>query len=331
MEKTFIIAEMACSHEGDPELARGIIDSAARAGADAVQFQIWSLKDMVVPHHPEYEKLKGIELTRGQWQELAAYTRDRYPEMSIIACVSEGASTDFAEKMGADGYKVHSGDLSNTRLLKCVAEKRKRIDLSIGASTLDEIHDAIERIRVISGSEICLMYGYQNFPTPTDAIHLSYMMKLRNLFELPIGYQDHSDAETDAAFYLPAAAAGMGVDVLEKHITHDRSLKGADHEAALNPDEFARFVSMVREIDSAKGDSRPKPFSEQESKYRKYSKKSIVAKRDIPKDSPLEESDLLFMRAHRTGLPPDQSHRLITRKTKHELSAFQLIMEGDVA
>ncbi len=328
--KPYIIAEMACSHEGRPELARKIIDGAGTAGADAVQFQIWSLADMVVPHHPDYEKLTRIELSRDDWASLVEYVRSRYPHMHVIACVYERSSVDFAEKVGVDAYKLHSADLSNPFLVKYVAATGKRIDLCIGASTLDEIQRAVDWIRDASGSEIWLMYGYQNFPTPTDAIHLDYMTHLRRLFGLPIGYQDHSDAESGAAFWLPAAALGLGVEILEKHITHDRSLKGADHESALNPDEFARFVSMVREIEAAKGCAVPRPFSTEELKYRKYSKKSLVASRDLPAGTVVREEELLFMRAEDLGLPPDQAGRLVGRKTKHDIAAYHLVREEDV-
>ena len=78
-KRTHIIAEMACSHEGNPELARKIIDGAGQAGADSIQFQIWDLKEMVVPHHPDYQMLTRIELSREAWRELASYVRDRYP------------------------------------------------------------------------------------------------------------------------------------------------------------------------------------------------------------------------------------------------------------
>ena len=330
-QKTYVIAEMACSHEGDPTLARKIIDGAGQAGADAIQFQIWLLKDIMVPHHPDYERVKRIELSREAWADLAAYVRDRYPEMQIIACVYERSSVDFAESINVDAYKLHSADLSNPYLVKHVAGTGKRIDLSVGASTLDEIQTAIEWIKSTSSSEVWLMYGYQNFPTLTDEVHLRYMMKLKQLFELPIGYQDHSDADTEAAFWLPAAALGMGVDILEKHITHDRSLKGIDHEAALNPDEFARFVQMVRTIEGAMGISTPKPFTAEELKYRKYAKKSLVASRDLPAGTRVTEDDLLFMRADDLGLPPDQAYRLIGRVTSRDIAAYHLILEDDVA
>lgn len=335
-QRTHIIAEMACSHEGDPKLARVIIDGAAAAGADSIQFQIWSLKDTVVPHHPDYQMLTRIELSRSAWTELASYTRDKYPQMQIITCVYERTSVDFAESIGLDAYKIHSADLSNPVLVNHVAQTNRRIDLSVGASTITEIQSALEWIAAgrhhgaQNAAGTWLMYGYQGFPTPTNAINLAYMMKLKQLFELPIGYQDHSDANLPAAFWLPAAALGMGVDVLEKHITHDRAYKGIDHEAALNPDEFRDFVHMVRELEIAKGHSTPRSFSAEEIKYRKYSKKSLVASRDLAEGQPITPADLLFMRADSLGVPPDQAKRLVNRKTRRPIAAYHLVTEDDL-
>lgn len=331
LTKPFIIAEMACSHEGNPDLAREIIAGAGQAGADAIQFQVWILSEMMVRHHPDYDRVAKIELSRQQWEDLANYVREYHPGMEIIACVYERSSVDFCERLGVDAYKLHAADLSNPYLVKYVAQTGKRIDLCVGASTLDEIQSALQWIRDVSESKIWLMYGYQNFPTPTDAIHLRYMQKIKQLFELPVGYQDHSDAESPAAFWLPAAALGMGIAIQEKHITHDRSFKGIDHEAALNPDEFTRFVQMARLVSEAMGSPIPRPFSTEELKYRKYAKKSLVASRDLPVGAVIGEADLTFMRAAELGLPPDQASRLVGRTTRQAIPAQRLVLEEDVS
>ena len=325
-----IIAEMACSHEGNPKLARTIIEAAGVAQADAIQFQMWNLGRMVVPHHPDYPMLQQIELSPATWKELADFTRDRFPQMQIIACVYETSSVDLGESIGVDAYKIHSADLSNPFLIEYVAKTGKRIDLSVGASTIVEIQTAVDWIRNAGNDLLWLMYGYQGFPTPTNAIHLDYMKKLKELFELPVGYQDHSDGESDAAFWLPAAAVGMGIDIIEKHITHDRSFKGIDHEAALNPDQFTRFVAMVRELEIARGSSLPRPFSPHEEKYRRYSKKSLVAARDLPPNHTLTLDDLSYMRADKLGLPPDQASSLVGRATRRAIAAYDLISGDDL-
>jgi len=326
----YVIAEMACSHDGDPGLARTIIDGAGRAGADAIQFQVWSRADLLVPHHRDYDKLGKIELSRSDWAGLAKYVRDTYPRMHIVACVYERGSVEFCESIGIDAYKLHSGDLDNPQLVKCVAATGRRIDLSVGASTVEEIQAAIGWIRALSASPIWLMYGYQDFPTRIDDVHLSYMQKLRALFELPLGYQDHSAAESEAGFWLPAAAIGMGVDILEKHITHDRARKGVDHEAALNPDEFARFVEMVRSMERARGVSTPKPFSPEQLRYRKHARKSIVTSRSLPAGTVLCESDLAALRTEEPGLPPVEVGRLVGKKVIRALPQYHPIRESDV-
>jgi N,N'-diacetyllegionaminate synthase len=325
-----IIAEMACSHAGKPDLARGIIDAAGRAGADAVQFQIWSLRDMVVPHHPDYPILTEIEMSREEWTDLARHVRTAWPGMEIIACVYEGASVDLGVEIGVDAFKLHSADLSNPDLVARVARTGKRIDLSIGASTLGEIQTAIDWIRSAGDSEIWLMYGYQIFPTPTDAIHMRHMAALRDLFGLRVGYQDHSDAASPAAFHLPAAAVGMGIDVQEKHIALARAAKPPDHQSAFEPDEFTRFVVMIREIDEALGRREPRPFSPEEIRYRKYAKKSLVAARDLAEGQTLTAEDLRAMRADDLGLPPDRIGSLVGRKTRRSIDAFHLLTEADV-
>jgi N,N'-diacetyllegionaminate synthase len=326
----FVIAEMACSHEGDAMLARKIIDGAAAAEADAVQLQVWSLVHMMAPQRKEFELLKRIEIPRDEWAELVQYTRAKYPKMQVYVCVYEHSSIDFIESLGVDGYKLNSSDLSNPRVLEKVAATGKPINLSIGASTLGEIQAAVERIQTGSASKITLMYGHQSFPTRPENVNLSYMTKLRELFELPMGYQDHCDAETEAGFWLPAASVGMGIDVLEKHITHDRSYRGIDHESALNPDEFVRFVEMVRILDRAKGCATPRPFSEDEKKYREFQKKSIVAARDLSAGKVLTHDDLTFMRAERLGFAPDKLETIIGKVVMREITAFQPLSEGDV-
>lgn len=322
---------MACSHEGDPKLAKKIIDGAGQAGADAIQLQIWSLIHMMTPKHPKYELCKKIELSKDEWKELVNYSRKKYPKMDIYSFVYEHKSIEFTESLGIDGYKLSSSDLSNPCMLDGVAKTGKKINLSIGASTLTEIQSAIKRIRKLSKAQITLMYGYQNFPTTIKNIHLNYMMKIKELFELPIGYQDHCDAETKAAFWIPALSAGMGISVLEKHITHDRSAKGVDYESALNPDEFRSFVKMVHELESAKGISVHKAFSAEELKYRKFQKKSIVAARNIKAGTKLKKSDINFLRAEELGIPPDKVDRIINKTLKRNVTAYQLILEDDLS
>ena len=166
----------------------------------------------------------------------------------------------------------------------------------------------------------------QLFPTEVADAEILQAVTLAEAFELPVGYQDHSDADSDEAFSLPIAARGAGMWIQEKHITHDRAKKGADHQAALNPDEFKRFVNSIRTIDIALGDGRPHPFTEAEIKYRKYSKKSLVASCPLKAGQILQESDIVSLRAESIGIPPSQIKRILGKRTSKpiELSVIQM-------
>jgi len=329
--RSYVIAEMACSHEGDESLAVRIIDAAGEAGADAVQFQMWTAAEIVVAQHPDIALLNRLELSRDTWRRLAGHVRSRWPAMQIVACVYEPGSADFALTLGVDAFKLHTADLSNPLLVRHVAAFGRRIDLSVGSSTLDEIADAIGWIRAASTPPIWLMYGYQNFPTRIDDVHLRFMATLQERFGLPVGYQDHTDADDPAAFWIPAAALGLGIRILEKHLTHDRSKKGVDHQAALNPDEFVRFVRMARAIDTALGAGAPRPFSDDEQRYRRYSKKSIVAGRALDQGHVVTTADVAFLRADTLGLPPADLPRLVGRTLRHPIARHAVITEADVA
>ena len=326
----YVIAEMACSHEGDPALARVIIDGAGRAGANAIQFQIWRLERASAPSLPNYTVLQKLEMPLDVWRDLYAHSKKQYPGMEIIACVSESESLAFCETLPVDAYKIHSSDLENPSFIRTVAATGKRIDLAVGASTKEEIARAIGWIRESSKSPIWLLYGYQNFPTRTDDVHLRHMLQLQEDFDVPVGYQDHSDAQTPAAFWLPAAALGMGIDIQEKHITHDRSKKGIDHEAALNPDEFAAFVTMCRQVEAARGSKEWKLFSQDQEKYRAYARKSIVAGRDLPAGTVLAEADLLAMRASPPGLPPTDLPRFLGKTLRQKKCRYEQLILDDV-
>ncbi len=321
-DNTYIIAEMACSHEGSVELAVKIIDAAAKARVDAIQLQIWSVVHMMSPQRQEYSLLEKIELTQEQWKYLVDYTRKKYPDLDIYVCVYEHMSIDFIDSLDIDGYKLNSSDLSNPLVLKKVAATKKPINLSVGASTIAEIDNAIRHILAVNDSTITLMYGHQSFPTRPENVHMSYMKKLQDLFELPIGYQDHCDADHESAFWLPAASCGIGVKIIEKHLTHDRSLKGIDHESALNPDEFIRFVEMVRTLDNAMGESRPRAFSDDELRYREFQKKSIAAARSLESESVITENDIMFMRTEKLGISPANLQDIIGKKLTIDIDAF---------
>jgi N,N'-diacetyllegionaminate synthase len=323
-EPTYVIAETACSHEGNVEIAYHLIDTAARSKADAVQLQMWSIPHYIVPDHPATPLLKKLQIQSNDWRELIAHAKET--GLDVFATIGDRVSADLARECGVDGFKLHSSDLSNPYLTQYLASMRKPITLGTGASTLDEITEGVRMIQRAGCKDIVLMHGYQNYPTTVEEARLRYMQTLKQIFQLPIGYQDHTDGDSPLGFVLPMVAIGMGANVLEKHVTHDRSKKGVDHEAALNPDQLVRFLDWVRQVDLAMGSPSPHEFSEAELRYRRSAKKSIVAARVIAAGETLTEELFLYMRAD-PGLPPTEARRLVGKQALVDIAKYQNITD----
>jgi sialic acid synthase SpsE len=327
-EELYIIAEMACAHDGDINKAISLIDSAVDASADAVQLQFFSPDDLVTPDHDVYSLLHRICFNAKEWREIHEYALKR--GIHVFACTYDEPSVKLAIELGVDGIKLNSSDLSNPTLLKLVARSGIPFTLGTGASTFEEIAQAVDTSLSFGGDQLIIMHGVQNFPTAIENAHVAKINLLRNVFPFPVGYQDHTDASHPFSKVIDLIAIGAGACVIEKHITLDRSEKGTDYQAALEPKEFRKFVLQIRLASKAFGLSTLQPLSESDLNYRRFQKKSIVAKRELEAGHIITGKDVLFLRASRNGLSPSEMYRIEGRPVSRTISAFEPITLGDV-
>ena len=325
--RIYIIAEMACAHDGDVVKAKRLVDVAVEGKADAVQLQFFSVKDNTSPKVEGYDLGIKIEFTPDQWQEIYDYARQY--DIHIFACTFDVPSAELAVRMGVDGIKINSSDLSHPDLLEVVAQSGIPFTLGTGASTVQEVAQAVETLLQHGGQQIIIMHGMQNFPTDIQDAHINKIKMLRSLFPFPVGYQDHTDAAHPFSRIIDLLAIGAGASVIEKHITIDRSEKGIDYQAALEPEELKDFVQMILRIaESAMGPKRILPLSESEEKYRQFQKKSIVAIRDIEAGESLKREDIAFMRAPKIGISPTEMNRIIGKTLLRSVAKYDpLFME----
>lgn len=299
----FVIAEAANSHEGSLDMAKKLVRAAVEAGADAVKFQKFVVEELLVSSHPDFSLFKRLELKDDEWKELFDYADEL--EIIALADVFDLSSVAFMTSLNVLAYKVHSTDLSNPDLLKYVAAQNKPVFLGIGATYLNEIEEALSFLH----KDVVLIHGFQAFPTRIEETNLMFLKTLQKKFNCLIGFMDHVDANEVFANVLPLVALGFGACVIEKHITLDRSKRGIDHESALNPDEFRKFVLQLRKVELALGSGK-NTFSEDEEKYRLKTKKSIVAKRNIEAGETVGRDMLAFRRAM-GGMSPMEAEKLI--------------------
>jgi len=221
-------------------------------------------------------------------------------------------SLKLCKMIKPDAYVIAAACFVEEDMVTEIGKQKRPVILRIGGATLGEIEATANRIREQGNEDIILLHGFQSYPTKIENTRLKLIPSFKTLFGLPVGLADHIDAESHLALEVPLVALGFGANVIEKHVTHDRSLKGEDFESALNPSELKKLVGDIREIEKAFGPSSFGPLSADEVRYRRVSRKRTVAARPIKKGKAIAEKDIIFKRAD-DGIYPDESRFVIGR------------------
>lgn len=323
-QTVYIIAEMACAHDGDYEKAKQLVDIAYDAKVNAVQFQLFHAPENMVRHHPIYGLLEKIEFSRDQWSDLVSYARAK--KMDVFSCAYDMPSLEFSIQLKVDGIKFNSADLNNFEMIECVAKSGIPFTLGTGASRMDEIGHAISVALNAGGDKFVLMHGMQSFPTSLALANIRKIQSLSATFGTLVGYADHTDGEDPFSMDIDLLALGMGGAVFEKHYTIDRSLKGTDYQAALNPAELIAYVQKMRKASIALGSAMNKPFNADEIKYRTFQKKQIVAAHDLRQGTILTRKNIALLRTEDNGgLDASYLYEIIGKKLASNLNEQQLI------
>ncbi len=326
---TYILAEMAASHEGDFKIGKRIIEAAAEAKANGILFQIIDPDTYIIPADQDYAEIKTCGISQRSWSELI--DRANSLGLDVWANVYDLASARFCKDKKIKGYKFHAANLENNDLIKEVVKAKKEIAISVGGMEKSEILKVLKLIySVDKKAKLHLMYGLQNFPTNPEGINLNFIKELSDETGLDFGYQDHSEPTSQASMYLPVLFIAGGASVIEKHITPDRSLKGEDYEAALNPDEFAAFVRNIRIVDDMLN-KKADVVSTDELIYRQYkSLMKVVASKNIKTGDVFSRDNLTIMRARKGEIEGKRIESLLTRKANADYKKFEPIKRSEL-
>lgn len=327
----FIVAEMAWSHDGSVEKAKTIIQGAAEAKANAINFHLTSLKDYMVPFYGSgpgrvsagketgsiFAYLQSINPGWSDWIELVAYARNLGLMVSTLC--NDFQSLEFASsQLDPDVFMIHPSAIGEEAFVRTVAKLQKPIVLYIGGCWLGEVERAVLWAKEEGNGQLILQHGFQSYPTEPAEMNLRFIPTLKGLFGLPIAFGDHTDGGSELALIVPLLAAAMGANVIEKHITYDRAARGEDFESALGPADFKILVQRLRQAEKAFGSSTWHPLSSRELDYRSAVKKRAVANQTIPKDTAITLENITFKRAD-AGIYPEELNVLIGRRAATEL------------
>ncbi len=317
----FVIAEAGVNHNGDPALARRLIDVAADGGADAVKFQTFVPEQVVAPvaetaayqarntgrSESQLDLLKRCCLPLAAYPELRDHARRR--GLVFLSTGFDSESVDFLAGMGVPLFKIPSGEITNLPLLRHVAAKGKPVILSTGISTLGEVETGVRALEAGGCRELVILHCVTNYPAAPAEANLDAMATLRRAFGRPVGYSDHH-----AGTAVAIAAVALGAAAIEKHFTLDRSLPGPDHAASLEPAELRAMIGAIRDVESARGDGTKAPGAS-ELRNRDLVRRSLHAARDLPAGHRLTADDLICLRPAR-GVPPGDRDMIVGRRLR---------------
>ena len=341
-----IVAEIGVNHNGDIGLGKRLICAAAESGADAVKTQLFVTEKLVTADaqkagyqqqttgggKSQLEMLKQLELSVEQYATLNEYAKSL--GVTLFAAPFDIDSVRALGRLGCPIIKIPSGEITNLPYLREVALLGKEIYLSTGMSSMDEVVAAVSIINGqsatpapglltcgapgpgqapvdgIAGPErtpaarLTLLHCHTQYPTDFSDANLLAMATMRDMTGLPVGYSDHTPG-----IEAPVAAVALGAVVIEKHLTIDKTLPGPDHQASLEPGEFARMVRAIRNVERALGDGIKKAtLSETENIV--IARKSIVAARRIKRGEVISE-DMLAAKRPGGGISPMRWHEVI--------------------
>lgn len=259
----YIIAEIGINHNGDLDIARQLIEGAAKAGCDAVKFQKRT-PDLCVPQDQRdikrdtpwgvmsyIEYRHRVEFNEAQYAKIDRICRENNIDW-FASCWDEEA-VEFMEQFNPPCYKVASASLTDGGLLKKKRATGRPMIVSTGMSTMAEIKAAVN---LIGTQDLLLAHATSTYPCKVEELNLHMINTLKNLFpSVPVGYSGH---ETGLA---PTwAAVAMGACFVERHITLDRAMWGSDQAASVEINGLERLVANIRDIEKARGDGVKKVY-----------------------------------------------------------------------
>ena len=279
---TYIIAELSANHGNDFQIAKDSVYAAKEAGADAIKLQTYTADTITLNVKNEYFKANGLwsdqylyDLYKQaympwEWQgELKAYANSL--DLDCFSSPFDFSAVDFLEELDMPAYKIASFEINDIALIKYTAAKQKPMIISTGIATKEEIQEAIDACKSVGNENIALLKCTSAYPAPLEEANLRSIEYLKETFNVPVGFSDHTMGIT-----APIVAVTLGAQIVEKHFILDKSVKSVDAAFSLDRDELTQMVRTIRETEKLLGEKELKLTQKaQESKH--YSRSLFVS------------------------------------------------------
>lgn len=298
INKPYIIGETAFHHEGEFDFLVELIDHAHKLGLDAIKFHaLFDVYDYFVRDHEGLPVIQKISLDKDLMNRAILHAQTK--ELDVILLCNDVSSIKWAiANHSLKAIEIHATGLNDIFLLEEAAAFDNTVILGIGGSTIDEVKFAIDYLRARGKNDILLMHGFQNYPTEYADIFLERIERFRELFELPMGYADHTDPADENNVWISVLGLTKKAYVIEKHFTSKFGEKRIDAQAAITLDQMKRVKELANILYQALGTRNPLDFSLAEQKYGNTGpmKKAPVAKVLITRGESISLDNIAFKR-----------------------------------
>lgn len=320
-----VIGEIGVNHNGDPALARHLVDVAVEAGVDVVKLQVFKSENEIsrfaqlAPYQEiaassaanQLDLCKSLELSHSAIKDLKRYCSER--NIGFFCSVFDSDSLRFlVDELEIAAVKVASGEITNGPFLEEIGRCKLGVILSTGGSTLAEVTEAVNILTKSGCPELVLLHCVSSYPAPANDLNLSAIQTMRNEFHLPVGFSDHTP-DIEAAI----VATSLGAAAIEKHFTLDKSMSGPDHRASIEPDALKRFVTGIRRVYAALGDGIKRPVPS-ELENLPLIRRSLVARGPLRKGERLTR-DMVAIKRPAAGIAPGDIDKALGKQLVRDL------------
>jgi len=337
----FITFEAGPTHNG-LESAKRLASYAADAGADAVKFQILDPDRLVADKKQPfsyqvlidratgksetvteslYEILCRRAMTREEWKKLKGHCDELH--LAFFATVGFDDEIELLEELGCDSIKIASADVNHFPLIRRAARTGMYIQLDTGNATIGEVEQAVDIIVSEGNMNIIIHNCPSGYPARLESINLKLIPMLKQLFQFPVGFSDHTPG-----WDMDIAAVALGADLVEKTITEDRTTRSVEHIMSLEPPDMHAFIRKIREIEIALGNSR-RILHPAEMEKRKAIRRSAFLKVPVSKGQSVNAVQIEFKRPG-YGIPPNEFEKLKLAVFAKDLPAGHMIRFEDL-
>ena len=333
----YIIAEIGVNHECSMKMAKELILSAKKGGAQAVKFQTYKAEKIVKKNSKAYWDLKK-EKTKNQYElfsKLDKFDLDDYKKLyqyskkikiDFLSTPFDLESVDFLKSL-VPAFKISSSDINNFPLIRKIADTKKPVILSTGASNIKEIKRAVN-ILSKNTKKIVIMHCVLNYPTKDVDANLGMIVDLKKKFPKFLhGYSDHTLPSYNMINLTTAFM--LGAKVIEKHFTNDKKLKGNDHYHSMDKDDLKTLIKNIEKINQITGKTISKKVLRCETKSRKFARRSIVVEKKIYKNQIITNDNIIALRPN-IGISVDMWDKVIGKRAKKDLKKHHSLSMKDL-